>query len=122
MCKIVDALLADGRITRGQLSDAEQKRIGAKKPLQELLVEMGFVREEQLMATTSRVLGMPVADLKIETVEPEALSKIPYTAAKRHGAFPLRRENGHLVVAMSNPQDLVAVDDLTIMCGVQVRP
>ncbi|MFH2204079.1 MAG: hypothetical protein ABIJ96_13245 [Elusimicrobiota bacterium] len=122
MCRILDALLADGSLTRGQLDDAEQKRLGAKKPVQDLLIEMGFLREEQLLATASRVLGMPVADLKTEAVEPAALNAVPYTAAKRHGAFPLRRENGHLVVAMSNPQDLVAVDDLTIMCGVQVRP
>jgi len=122
MCSILDSLLREGAITPEQVTDARHKQLGAKRPVHDLLVEMGFISEEAMTATASRALQMPVADLRGESVDPSALENIPYDTAKRHGVFPLRKDPDGIVLAMSNPQDLVAIDDIAILSGRSVRP
>ena len=63
MSRLTDTLILKGLLTEEQLKEAQTKQIGAKKAIQELLVEMGFVKEEAIMKILSEILGMPVTDL-----------------------------------------------------------
>lgn len=119
---LVEALLQAKLITPDQLADAKAKQIGAKKPIQELLVEMGFLKEEDLLAVASKTFNCPVVDLSKETVSPKAVKKLPYLLAKRYGVFPIRIEEDILVLAVSNPQDIIAQDDIRKVTGLRVKP
>ena len=118
---LIAGLVKEGLVTNEQVEDARQKQAGAKRPIQELLVEMGFVKEEDVIKTASEVFKMPVADLDKERTEPEAVKKVPYEKARRYGVCPLRIEGGSLVLAMSDPQDMIAIDDISFITGLPVK-
>jgi len=122
MQALAEALIKEGLITFQQLEEAEYKQMGAKRPLQELLVEMGFVKEEDLMRVSAQVFNMPVLDLSKETIEPAMTKMISYEIAKRCGVFPVRKEGNALILAMSNPIDVVALDAVTKITNMEVRP
>ncbi|MGB2601742.1 MAG: hypothetical protein WBD12_07085 [Candidatus Omnitrophota bacterium] len=122
MATLVDALIKENLLTIEQLNDAKDKQIGAKKPIQDILVEMGFLLEEDLIKVSSKVFGMPVVDLSKEKVDIAVTKMIPYETAKKYGVVPLRREGDELLLAMSNPQDIIALDDLSIMTGMRIKP
>lgn len=119
---LFDALIKDNLITTGQLADARVKQIGAKKPLHELLVEMGFIKEEDLLKAVSKLYDVPIFDLGRESIGPEAVKLLPYEVAARHGVFPIRQEGEVLILAMSNPQDIMAVDEVQLITNLRVIP
>lgn len=118
---LLTTLVKEGLVTSEQLDDARSKQAGAKRPIQDLLVEMGFVKEEDVMRTASEVFKMPIVDLDKEKTDPEAVKKVPYEKAKCYGVCPLRMEDGSLIVAMSDPQDVMAIDDIKIISGLPVK-
>jgi len=109
-------------ITEEQLKDAQIKQLGAKKPLQELLVEMGFINEADLLRVTSEIFKMPVFGLQAEAIDASAVKVLPYEVAKRYGVFPVKKKDNTLVVAMSDPKDVVALDDLRSLTGFSIEP
>ncbi|MCX5703780.1 MAG: hypothetical protein NT066_04740, partial [Candidatus Omnitrophica bacterium] len=119
---LIDTLIKEKLITAEQLNDAKVKHIGAKKPLQELLVEMGFIKEEALIRVSARVFNMPILDLTKETIDTCATELISYELAKRYGVFPVRKERDTIILAMSDPQDIVTLDDLKIITKLNIRP
>ena len=121
MKTIAETLLSKGIINREQLQEAKDKQIGAKTPLQEVLVEMGFVKETELLETAAELFGLPAADLDRESVDISWLKKIPYELAKKHGVFPLREEAGELLLAMSDPFDVLAEDAVTKKAKLPVK-
>ena len=112
---LMTELVKQGLVTEEQLNDARQKQFGAKKPIQEVLVDMGFVKEPDLMRVASDVFKTPVVDLTKETIDSALMKKVPYEKAKRYGACPLRMEDNRLILAMSDPQDVMALDDLKLV-------
>jgi type IV pilus assembly protein PilB len=122
MASLFDALIKEGLITSEQLSDARVKQIGAKKPLHELLVEMGFIKEEDLLKTVSKLYDLPLIELARESIGHEVVKLLPYEVAARHGVFPIRREGDVLVLAMSNPQDIMAIDEIQLVTNLHVKP
>jgi type IV pilus assembly protein PilB len=122
MSSLFDELIRERLISSEQLADAKTKQIGAKKPVHELLVDMGFLKEEDLLQTASRVYKMPLSDLGREVIDPEALHLLTHDIARRYGVFPVRREEDALVLAMSNPQDLMAMEQVRIRAKLKVKP
>ena len=122
MNALTDALIRENLVTPSQIEDARDKQLGAKKPVHELLVDMGFLREEDLVRVSSKVFNMPVSDLGRGQTDPSVLKFVPYETAKKYNVFPLRSEEGKLVLVMSNPQDVVAMDDVSILAKMPVRP
>lgn len=119
---LTDALLQEKLITQDQLNDAKAKQIGAQKPIHELLIDMGFVKEEDLLAVAARIFNIPISDLTQETLSPEAMRRVPFALAKRYGVFPIRIEGDTLVLAMSNPRDILVQDDIQQVTCLKVRP
>ena len=122
MSRLTDALLERKLITQEQLQDARDKQIGAKRPLHELLVEMGFLEEEKLVETASDVLHLPVVDLEKESIDKGLLKLITYEYAKSRGCFPIKKKEGKLLLAMSDPQDISTLDDACIITGMKIQP
>lgn len=123
--RIGELLVRAGVIDQAQLESAlgEQKQWG--KPLGMTLVEMGHVDEETLIRTLARQLRLPVAWLRGKQVRPELLDLVPADLAEKYRCLPLvvnREPTGDvLYLAMEDPADLGAVDDIEFRAGIKVR-
>jgi hypothetical protein len=124
--KLGELLVHAGAITKHQLAAAlaEQRKWG--KSLGMTLVAMDYLDEETLVRTLARQLGLPVAWLRGKRIAPEVLGMIPADLAKKHRCLPLsvREETGGrvLYLAMQDPADLEALDDVGFRVGCNVKP
>src|SRR5581483_10226369 len=91
---------------------AEAQAAAPSKPLHELLIEKGFVKEEHVLDALADELGMECVDLANITVEPETLKAMPLKLVHRHTLMPISRQNGTLVVATGDPFNIYALDEL----------
>ncbi|MBU1998250.1 MAG: hypothetical protein KKE64_02015, partial [Candidatus Omnitrophica bacterium] len=127
MGDLIEVLLREQLITPEQLKDAQDKQKGAKKPIQDILVEMGFLKEEDLMRVCSQVFNTPVVSLDKERMESDCLKLISCEQAKLYGIYPLRKEKNLLgqdvlFIATSDPQDIQTIDNLESMLNMEIQP
>ncbi|MCW3099533.1 MAG: hypothetical protein JWL77_5151, partial [Chthonomonadaceae bacterium] len=117
-------LLEEGLVTSEQLETAlaEQRRSEKGKRIGEILVNMRFLTEPNLLKALSRQLDCPVVDLNAEPPDPEVLHLVPPEFAMRHHLIPLRRNDDQLVVAMADPLDIHGIDDLRLLTGFDIAP
>ncbi|HEV3255293.1 MAG TPA: type II secretion system ATPase GspE [Gemmataceae bacterium] len=119
--------LAHRLVEKGHLPEADLARLAEAqnaapaKALHEVLIENGFAKEEHVLAALAEEFGMDLVDLANITVEPETLKAMPLKLVHRRSLMPLSRENGTLVVAVGNPFDVYALDELQTLTGLQVR-
>ncbi len=117
-----DVLIEAGFITRKQLSKALETQKGTDKRLGEVLQEMGLISEEDLAEALEYQLGIPRINLKKFVIDSEVIQLISQSLAKRHHAIPIKQEGNQLTVAMSDPLDVMAIDDIRIKTGQEVVP
>src|SRR5438270_916653 len=116
-------LRKNGLLSEADLARLEQVRKAyPEKPLRDVLVDQGFVTDEDLLRTLAEEYGMGVVDLNQVTVDPDLLKKMPARLLHQRTLLPLHRENGTLVVATGDPLDVFALDELQTLTGVTVRP
>jgi type IV pilus assembly protein PilB len=116
-------LLEAGLLTPQQLSAAidEQRRTGTL--LGATLIQMGLLREPELLALVQRQLGMPLVDLAQIAADEQAVGKVKEELARRYLALPLEIEGRKtLVVAMADPLNPAALEDLRFHSGLFIRP
>jgi type II secretion system protein E len=118
--EIGEVLLRRGLINSHQMELARQQAGG--KRLDRVAVEMGFVPEDQALMALADELGMRYVDLKNYKIDMQLLSRFPTKAVFRHSLLPLETNNGHVVVATSDPFDLEALDELSSMSGCRLEP
>ncbi|MGA7913108.1 MAG: GspE/PulE family protein [Candidatus Dormiibacterota bacterium] len=87
-----------------------------------VVLSLGLLDDDTLTAALGDHLGTPVADLRTEAVDPEAARLVPEEFARRHVVLPIRRENGHLAVAMVDPANLALLNDVRLLSGMAVEP
>jgi general secretion pathway protein E/type IV pilus assembly protein PilB len=115
-------------VQKGLLREADLPRVAEAqaaaptRPLHELLIERGFVKEEDVLPALAEEFGMDLVDLTKVTVEPETLKAMPLKLVHRRNLMPLARENGTLVVATGDPFDVNALDELQTLTGLHVQP
>ncbi len=114
-------LIDEGLLTEAQLDAAlaEQSRSG--KPLGRLLIEQGTISETELVRTLARQVGLEFVDLGDWTIDGSVASVVSESLARRYQAIPIGWEDGKLVVAMADPSNVFAVDDIRALAGAEVR-
>ncbi|MDP9100527.1 MAG: Flp pilus assembly complex ATPase component TadA [Actinomycetota bacterium] len=122
MKQLGDILLEGGHVTPDQLTTAveEQRRLG--RSLGRVLVDLGVLTEGQLVAALATQIGMKFVDLSDYPVDGSAVMKVPDAVCRRHTALPIGYEDGRLVVAMADPANVFAIDDIRSMTGLEIRP
>ena len=107
-------LISQGILTEDQLRIALLEQMKSKLPVGKLLVNLGFVSEATLRDALSEKLGLQSVDLSQIIVDSQAMKLVPRDFALRHHIFPvaLDRERGTLIVALSDTNNLVALDQL----------
>ncbi len=119
--KIGDILIEKGLITAAQLEDAlsHQKTTGGK--LGEILVQKRLITEEQLTVTISERLNIPKISLNALVIDPRVISTVPVEVARRYSLIPIFRIGNVLTVAMSDPLNIIALDELKYITQCDVR-
>jgi len=118
-----DILIANGVISVEQLQAALEEQARTKKRLGEVLVETGVLFEDALFRALADQQDIEVVDLEIDPPEPLFARKVPETLARRINAIALSTtSDGKLKVAMANPSDVFAIDDLRAATGTRIMP
>ena len=123
--RIGDILLSEGKITREQLELALTMQRNDPRKLGEILLSLGFVTAQDLAQALARHLKLEyvvISELPPGAVEEEALGLLDEKTLRKYMVLPLRFEDGRLVAAMSDPNDLYALEDLRMLARRPIRP
>ncbi len=120
--RIGELLLKEKRITPDQLQEAlnYQKANGGKLGFN--LVKLGFVKDEELTALLSKQYGVPSINLAQFEIDPAVIKLIPAETAQKYQIIPLSRSGATLTIAMTDPTNVFAMDDIKFMTGYNVEP
>jgi len=111
--RIGDILKNAGFITEDHLQEAlAYQKIDKSKRLGAILVDYGYVTEAQLLEALSKRLNVDVINLQDTVVDLEAAAKIPQSIAFKYTVIPISQENNRLLVAMNDPLDFYAIEDI----------
>jgi type IV pilus assembly protein PilB len=120
--RIGELLLKEKRITPDQLQQAlnHQKANGGKLGFN--LVKMGFVKDEEITALLSKQYGVPSINLTQFDIDTAVIKLIPAETAQKYQIIPLSRAGATLTIAMTDPTNVFAMDDIKFMTGYNVEP
>ena len=120
--RIGELLLREKLISQEQLKTAinEQKKSGGR--LGYNLTKLGYISEKDLTAFLSRQYGIPTIDLSTQDIDSEVIKLIPEDVAQKYQVIPVSRTGATLVVAMADPSNIFAIDDIKFLTGYNVEP
>ncbi len=120
--RIGELLLELGAITSDELTQALARQKETGERLGQALTALGVVTEEQIAVALARQLGIPVATLHPQGLDPRVAALVPEALAHKYTVVPVREEGDRLVLAMADPLDVLAIDDVSIATGLTVTP
>jgi type IV pilus assembly protein PilB len=120
--RLGDILIQAGMITPDQLAAAIEVQKQTKDRLGKVLIQLGFISEENLIKTLAHQLKINYVNLKEEKLDPSLAQLIPDKVARRHMVVPLARMGQVLMVAMADPLNIFALDDLAFKTGLEIEP
>ncbi|TLM80345.1 MAG: type II secretion system protein GspE [Actinobacteria bacterium] len=115
-------LMKAGVITERQLRDALEVHNATGSPLGKVLVDLGYASQGAILSVMARQIGIPYIDFKENAPSPDAVAAVPKELAVRYVLMPVAIEDGQLTVAMADPQNVLALDDLRIVTGYEIKP
>jgi len=120
--RIGELLLKEKRITPEQLQEAlnYQRQNGGK--LGYNLIKLGYVKDEEITALLSKQYGVPSIALTQFEIDPAVVKLVPAETAQKYQIVPLSRSGATLTIAMTDPTNVFAMDDLKFMTGYNVEP
>jgi len=120
--RIGELLLKERRVTPAQLQEAlnYQKTHGGKLGFN--LVKLGYVKDEEITALLSKQYGVPSINLAQFDIDPTVIKLVPSETAHKYQIVPLSRSGATLTIAMTDPTNVFAMDDIKFMTGYNVEP
>ena len=120
--KLGDILVREGLISAEQLKRALQEQKGTGMRLGYTLVKLGFVEETEVTKMLARQYRMPAVDLSRFEVDPKIIKLLPPDIAAKHTVLPLKREGRTLTVAIADPNNVAAIEDIKFITRMDVFP
>ncbi len=120
--RLGELLLSAGLITEEQLQEALKVQSNTHQRLGEILIQLDYVNEADLMNLLSEQLGIPTIDLEHYVIEPQTISLISQWLAETYKVIPLFKLGDTLNVAMVDPQDIMAQDEIRRETGLEIEP
>nr|WP_092068124.1 GspE/PulE family protein [Dendrosporobacter quercicolus]NSL46956.1 Flp pilus assembly complex ATPase component TadA [Dendrosporobacter quercicolus DSM 1736]SDL70442.1 type II secretion system protein E (GspE) [Dendrosporobacter quercicolus] len=120
--RLGDLLLEVGLITEEQLENALQVQKQSKERLGEIILSLGYVSEENMIEVLEFQLGVPRIELKEESINKAAALTIPVQMAEKYKVIPVSKEGRKLTLAMVDPTNFYAIDDVRLLAGCEVVP
>jgi type IV pilus assembly protein PilB len=135
VASLAEVLVAEGLISKETLEAVLGERADTAEPVGDLLVRLGHITQRDKVQCLAKLYNVPIADLSTATIQPEVAGLIPHGTAVRLKALPIERSEGSpwagaapasprgtLRVAMANPADVVALDELALITGCAIEP
>jgi type IV pilus assembly protein PilB len=120
--RLGEILLKESLITQDQLDKALEFQRSNGGKLGSCLTKMGFITDDDITGVLSRQYGVPSINLKYYEIDPSVIKLIPQDTALRYQVVPLSRVGSVLTIAMTDPTNVFAMDDIKFMTGFNVEP
>ena len=120
--RLGDILLDVGFISQDELFEALEVQEDTDKRLGRVLIDMGLITELDVVKALEQQLGITKVELRKIVISPEIINLIPQDLAQQSQAVPISKQEGSLRVAMADPLDVVAIDDIQRETGYEVEP
>jgi len=120
--RLGDILLEAGLIDQRKLEEAIALQKVTRERLGRVLIKQGFVSEEDIMRTLSHQLHIPYIDLSSQAIDKKLILVVPQTVAENYLLVPIREDGKTLTVAMSDPLNILAIDELSIRTKLTIIP
>ncbi|RMF95998.1 MAG: type IV-A pilus assembly ATPase PilB [Candidatus Schekmanbacteria bacterium] len=122
MAKLGQLLIDAGLITKEQLIEALKTQKQTRERIGTVLVKSGVITEDTITSFLSQQYGVPSINLSDFEIDPEACKLIPAKTAKKYEIIPISRIGSTITVAMVDPSNVFAIDDIKFMTGYNVEP
>src|SRR5246127_2240912 len=120
--RLGDLLVKEKVITPEQLEQATKTQKESNCRLSSALVKLGFLTDEDVTNFLSRQYGVPAINLSYFEIDASVVKLIPFDTAKRYQILPLSRVGASLTIAMVDPTNVFAMDDIKFMTGCNIEP
>lgn len=120
--KVWDILVSQNKISEEQLRQALEAQKNDRRDLGKVMASLGFISEADLARVQAQRLRLEYIELNVRDVDPEVVKLVPEKVLRKYGALPIRVENERLIVAMSDPTNIYALEDLRMVSGRQIVP
>src|SRR4029434_1549202 len=120
--RLGDLLVADGLLTAEQLKKAIAEQKGSPEKIGSVLIRLNYIKDEQLIGCLSRQYGVPSITLAQLDIDSDVLKLVPAPIARKYEVIPVRRTGNWLALAMADPTNVFALDDISFMTNLQVLP
>ena len=119
--RVGDLLVRAGLITPDQLGQATEAQKAQGGFLGSQLVKLGFLTQDDLLDTLSKQYGVPIVEVADSLIDDSVLQLIPHNLARKHCLIPIVRKDSTLTVAMADPSNIVAVNDVKFITGLDIQ-
>ena len=119
--RVGDLLLRKGLISQDQLTQAQNAIHDHGGAISTSLIKLGFIDETKLLETLSQQYGLPIVKLDEQTIEPEVMGMIPQSVAQKHQLLPIQFNGSVLQVAMVDPSNILALNDIKFITGHDIQ-
>src|SRR5216110_3206062 len=120
--RLGEILVKESLITQDQLQKALEFQRANGGKLGSCLTKMGFITDDDITGVLSRQYGVPSINLKYYEIDPNVIKLIPQDTASRYQVIPLSRVGSVLTIAITDPTNVFAMDDIKFMTGFNVEP
>src|SRR5229473_1747067 len=120
--RLGELLVRENLISIQQLRKAQEEQQKNGTRIGSALIKTGAIEESKLTDFLSRQYGVPAINLKDFDIDPEIIKLVPKDVAEKHLVIPVNRAGPSLIVAMSDPSNIYAVDDLKFLTGYNIEP
>ncbi len=120
--KLGEILVRENLITTQQLREALEYQRSSGGRLGSNLIKMGFLSEEIITAVLSRQYGVPSVNLEMFRIDADVINLIPQETAQKYAVLPISKVGATLTLAMADPTNVFAMDDIKFMTGLTVEP
>lgn len=119
--RLGDLLIETGLISEEQLNHTLNTKAPEEK-LGDALLREGYLTEQQLIEVLEFQLGIPHININQYPIDPDVIQLVPKELAKRHYAMPIRKDKNKLLVAMADPMDYFAIEEIRMATGYHIEP
>jgi type IV pilus assembly protein PilB len=119
--KLGQILLKEGLITQNQLDEAVRIMEKTHNRLGRILVKLAYIEEKRIVECLSRQYNYPIIDITEHTIPEKVIKQIPYEIAKKHFALPIDFKDNTLIVAMADPTDSIAIEDIQFKTNLSIK-
>jgi len=117
-----EELISSQLITREQLKQALIRRSQVDMPIGSLLIKMGFVSTDDMLAFLSKKFDVPSVNIFTKYIPQEVINLIPLEKIKKYKILPISQQNNTLTLGMVSPQDFMTISDLEFTMGMKIKP